>query len=277
MNFKEFFRIIIQSFYSVDLYMDVISKWQHWGLKFLLRFSVLITLIASIIIFTMIATIDFNNESVKSLLDNIPELKIYNDKASFVNPEIKSPVHIQPPKSVLNVIIIDLDTSDADKYKNDSLVVFVSDRIVFNLVQDTSMALPYKDLLFGTDVNIIDGAFLLKFLDEQQRKVLGIIIFVGIPLGSLVYFALTLLKVTFYSSIASLVSMIFKLNLTFKQLTRMGIIANIPSVIVSSISSILFFRSVGSDGDQFLVTSVGVIYFVGAIIIYLKKTIIEKN
>ena len=139
------------------------------------------------------------------------------------------------------------------------------------------MALPYKDLLFGTDVNIIDGAFLLKFLDEQQRKVLGIIIFVGIPLGSLVYFALTLLKVTFYSSIASLVSMIFKLNLTFKQLTRMGIIANIPSVIVSSISSILFFRSVGSDGDQFLVTSVGVIYFVGAIIIYLKKTIIEKN
>lgn len=277
MNLRSFFRIILLSFYSQDLYMSVVGKWKHWGLGFLLRFSILVTFIASLVLFTLIAMVDFNDDSVKEVLNNIPELRISNDNASFVNPEIKSPVNIKDANSNNNIIILDLDAKDADKYQNDNVIVFISDRIVLNLFQSSPAALAYKDLIDDDKINIVDGNFLLKFLNTQQKKLLEIILFVGVPLGSLIYFALTLLKVTFYASIASLFAMVFKLNLTFKQLTRTAIIANVPAVLVSSVFSIMFFRNAGSDIDQFIVSSVHLFYFIGAVLLYLKKTRIDTN
>jgi len=271
MKIKDFFRIILESFYSVDLYINVISKWQHWGLNFLIRFSFLVTLIASIFIFLIVANIDFNSDTAKSILSNIPELKISNNKASFVNPEIKSPIHIQPSKSVLNLIIIDLDTTDTEKYKNSAIVTFLADKIVANIIQDSSITLSYDELVDENENTIVDGDFILKFLNAQQKTLLSIIIFVGIPLGSLIYFALTILKLAFYSSIATLICLGFKLNLSFKQLTRLAIIANIPSVIVSSFFAVLFFQSGPSDAMQMITASTGIIYYVGAIALYLKR------
>ena len=270
MNLKNFFKIVSLSFYSPDLYISVIQKWQHWGLGFLLRFSILITFIASVILFALVFTVDFNSGSARSLINKIPELKITDGKAAFVDSEFVSPIHIRYPNSDQAVIILDLDSKSEAKYKQDVFVLFGSEMITLNVLEGSPVTLSYKDLLEGSDSNVVNADFLIEFLNNQQQNILGVIFFLGVPLGSLVYFVLTIFKVMFYASVASIAATLFKMNLSFKQLCRVAIISNAPAVFISSILTAVFFNSALSEVSQSIASSIHLFYFIGAVAIYLK-------
>lgn len=279
MNIKTFFKILFASFYSKELYISVFDNWKHWGLGFLIRFSVLVTFTASVIFYILISLTDFDSQNVHSLFNNIPEMNITDGKASFADKELKSPLIIKSTTNNQNIFIFDLDTNNSNKYQNQSLIAFVADKIVLNALQSSPISVTYEDLISGSKISSIDGAFLLNFLKDQQQKLLNIVLFVGVPLGSIIYFILTLLKASFFSSIAYIFSNIFRFNLSFKQLTRIAIITNVPSVLVSSVFSILLFNNIGSEFDQLIVNSVHLFYFIGSIILYLnyRKTLIQKH
>ena len=105
---------------------------------------------------------------------------------------------------------------------------------------------------------------------QNQKKILMMILVLGAPLGSLIYFVMTLFKSLFYSSLASIATGIFNLNLSFKQLTRIAIIANAPAFIISSVFLIFFFESNLTTLSQFIATTVYLLYFLGGIMICLK-------
>lgn len=278
MNIKTFFKILVASFYSKELYISVFDTWKHWGLGFLIRFSILITLIASIIFYILISLTDFNSHNVVSLFDNIPEMNITDGKASFADKGLSSPFLIKSNTNNQNIMIIDLDTNNSNKYQNQSFIVFVADKIVLNALQSSPISVTYEDIISESKVSSIDGKFLLNFLKDQQQKLLNIVLFVGVPFGSIIYFILTLLKASFFSSIAYVFSNIFRFNLSFKQLTRIAIITNVPSVLVSLLFSILLFNNIGSEFDQFIVNSVHLVYFIVSIVLYLnyRKTLLKK-
>ena len=266
MNLQKFFKILVLSFYAPSLYIAVASKWKHWGLGFLLRFSILVSFTTSRTLFILISMINFNQDSIRNLLNQIPEMKIYQDKASFLDESLKSPIYIGSSK---NMIVIDLDSKTAEKYPQ-NLLTFSGYEITLNIFKSSPFTISYNDFLEGRDVKIINTENLLAFLFEIKKKILGIILVLGISLGSIIYFVLSLIKSLFYASIASICAGLFKLNLDFKQLTRLAVMANAPSFIISTGFSILFFGNQITDIEQFLASSIYLLYFLGGIIICIK-------
>lgn len=271
MTIKNFFRIILLSFHSPQLYIDVLSKWKHWGLAFLLRFSILVTLVSSVALFSFISLIDFNSPSMHSLLSNIPEIKVVNGKGEFIDSNINSPLEIKSSDGSKTLIAIDLNKQSSEANTSDIPVLFTSNMISINFLNAAPLNLNYQDLFNDSKDNIINSELLINFLNAQQKNILGMILFLGVPLGSLVYFFLTLLKTGFYSSIAHIISTIFKLNLTFQQLTRVAIVANVPAVIISTVYVLIFFDSPLLQLDQYLIGLVHLFYFVGGIFSYIKE------
>ena len=82
MNLKIFLQIIILSFHSSHLYLDVAKKWKHWGLGFLIRFSILTGITISASLFILVAASNFNQLS--PILEQIPKLSIKNNINSIV-------------------------------------------------------------------------------------------------------------------------------------------------------------------------------------------------
>lgn len=267
MTLKNFFRVIILSFYSPNLYLEVAKKWKHWGLGFLLKFSILISLISSICLFIFVSNINFKNESFVSVIQQIPDMKIIEDKAVFVDENITSPIHVGPVK---NLLVVDLDAKTSEKYP-DTLITFTAYGIVMNLLDSSYFTISYKDFLMDQDEKIINTSSLISFMLESQKKLLAIIIILGVTLGSLVYFALTLFKTAFYASVASLCSGAFKFKLTFKQLLRLAIVANAPAFIISTMFVVIFFNSKIMGMSQFISTSLYLLYFMGGVLFYLKE------
>lgn len=239
MRIKDFLHIIILSFYSRNLYANVVNKWNHWGLGFLLRFSTLVAFIISILLFTIIAAADFKDLS--PLLEQIPELKIENDQASLIDKTAKLPLKINPTNSNKEIIIIDLSITDAHKYQQ-NIVVFTKDRIAFNFTGAGDFSVSYHDLFQNNNIKIVNSTNLINLLEINQKKLLGIILILGVPIGSLLYFLVTLLKSILYAFPTSVLARILNYDLSFKQLTRLAIITNAPAVIIASLIMLLFWN-----------------------------------
>lgn len=268
MTLKNFFKIILLSFYSPDLYLEVAKKWQHWGLGFLLRFSILISLVTSLCLFIFISMIDLKGEVFTSLLKQIPEIRIDQNKAIFIDDSLKSPIYLGPNQ---NMMVIDLDAKTSEKYPQ-NILAFTAYGITVNPVGSSPFNLSYNDFLAEQNTQIINSESLLVFMLNAKEKLLVMIAILGVSLGSLIYFVITLLKTVFYSSLASICAGIFKLNLTFKQLTRIAIIANAPAFIISSIFFLFFFNSSLENISELIATTVYLLYFMGGVM-----TIYAKN
>ncbi|MCT4635807.1 MAG: DUF1189 domain-containing protein [Rickettsiales bacterium] len=270
MTLKNFFRIIILSFYSPNLYIEVAKKWKHWGLGFLLKFSILISLISSICLFIFVSNINFKNQDFVSFIQQIPEMKIIEDRAVFVDENITSPIYVGPVK---NFLVVDLDARTSEKYP-DTLIAFTAYGMVMNLLDSSYFTISYNDFLMDQDEKIINTSSLISFMLKTQKKLLAIIIILGVTSGSLIYFAITLFKTAFYASVASLCSGAFKFKLTFKQLLRLAIIANAPAFIISTVFMLIFFNSKIMAMSEFISTTLYLLYFMGGILFYLKS---QKN
>ncbi len=276
MTLKQFFQIIILSFYSSGLYLNVTKKWQHWGLGFLLRFSILVAIITSIVSLIFVASFDFSNSSLTPLINQIPELKIENDKASLVDDKTILPLQIQYPGTNKVVVIIDLSIDSADKYQQD-VVVFTSDRVAFNFVASTNaIAISYHDLLLGSSITSITPQNLISILTANQQKIIGIILFLGVPVGSLIYFLLTLLRSLFYAAMAGVMVRLLNFNLDYKQLVRLAIIANVPTVILTTMLSLIFFATSFAYYIQFITDSLYLGYFMWVVMLCGRKTASPK-
>ena len=266
MSFQNFWRILILSFYSPALYVMVAEKWRHWGLGFLIRLSTLVATISSIVLFISISSFDFNNPIVTDLLDQIPELKIEKNIAHLVDDKIKLPLRIKWLKANQDIIIVDLSITDAENY-NQNVVVFTSDRISFNLINSSSIALPYADLLNNTNIDLLNTVNLITLLNEGKKRILSILLFLGIPVGSLLCFILALIRAVFYSSVANIVMRIFNSKLDFKRLIRLAVIANAPSMITSMIISVLFIEKSIDPVVQSIIGGLYIFYFIMAIMV----------
>lgn len=267
MTLKNFFRVILLSFYSPNLYMEVAKKWKHWGLGFLLRFSILVSVVASICLFVFVSEINFKSEAFASIVQQIPDMQITDSKASFIDESIKSPIHVGPIK---NLLVVDLDAKTSEKYP-DTLIAFTAYGMVMNLLDSSHFTISYNDFLENQDEKIISAASLISFMLESQKKVLSMIVILGVTLGSLVYFAMTLFKVAFYAAVASLCSGAFKFKLTFQQFLRMAIIANAPAFILSSVFIVIFFNSTIIGMSQFISTTLYLFYFLGGVLFCIRS------
>jgi len=260
MNIKRFLQIIILSFHSSHLYLDVAKKWKHWGLGFLIRFSILTSITISVLLFILIAAANFNQLS--PILEQIPKLIIKNDKASLVEPNIELPLHIKAPGADKDLIIIDLSILDAKKY-HQNIIVFTEDRIAFNLIDSGNFAITYKDLLHGSNISVIDEKNLMTIIQENKKKFLGTILILGVPIISLIYFVLTLLKASMYAFFASALSKLLKYNLNFQQLTRLAIMVNTPASIISAALVLMFFNtSLFNNVSTFIIGNIYLFYFI---------------
>lgn len=266
MNLRTFFKIITLSFYSPSLYINIAKKWQHWGLGFLIRFSILVSLMASLSLFAFISMIDFRGEMITAFINTIPELNINQSKANFVDQNLKSPIYLG---STQNLFVIDLDAKTAEKYP-EYLITFTAYGVTLNLLETSPINLSYNEIIGKNDTKLINSESLTTLLIKNQKKFLLMIIVLGIPFGSLIYFIITLLKAGFYSSIASICTNIFSFNMTFKQLTRLAIIANAPAFIISNIIVLLLFSS-NLNLSQFIATSIYLFYFLGGTISFIKS------
>ena len=271
MTLRQFFQIIILSFYSPGLYLSVAQKWRHWGLGFLLRFSILVAIITSIISFIFVASFDFSNSSLTPIINQIPELNIANDKASLVDDKISLPFMIKYPGTDKTIIIVDLSIDSADKYQQD-VVVFTKDRVAFNFIASpNAIAIPYHDLLLGSSIKSITPQNLISILTTNQQKIIGMIMFLGIPVGSLIYFLLTLLRSLFYAAMATLMVKLLNFNLDYKQLVRLAIIANVPTVILTSLLSLIFFATSFAYYIQFVTDSLYLGYYMWMVMLCGRK------
>ena len=265
MTLKNFYQIIISSFYSPTLYLTVAQKWRHWGLGFLLRFSILLAVISSIMLFISIASMDIaNSSSFASLINQIPELKIEKGKASIVNEQIKLPLQIKFLNNNINIITVDLNITDAERYPRD-MIIFTSDRVTFNFVEAANISILYDNLFKDKETQIITPESILTLLTVYQKKLLGIIFILGIPVGSLFYFLLILLKSFFYASLASIITKLVNYNLNLQQIVRLAIIVNAPFTIISTLLLFLFFGTNFSSIAEYISNCVYLFYLVFAI------------
>ena len=267
MNFRSFWQIVTLSFYSPELYLTVARKWQHWGLGFLLRLSMLVATISSVLLFILLSSFDFSDLKLAPLFDQIPEIRIEKNLASLVDEKIKLPLRLKLPNIDQEIVIFDFSITDAEQYKQ-NIIVFTKDRIAFNFLNSPSFAVSYQE--FDGKLQLINGEYLIKFLNEVKKSLLGMILFLGIPVGSLVCFFFNLFKSLFYASIAHIIIRISGGNLDFKQLTRIAVIANGPAIIISIALSLLFFATPVASIAQAVANSLYVFYFVFAVVICKK-------
>lgn len=268
MSLKKFWKIFLLSFYSKDLYIAVSEAWQNWGLKYLLNLTIFLTFITNSIFFINLYFFNFNGAEVTKLLDQMPVFTITNNEAKANDSNIKYPVRI---KSDLNsnqdVLIIDLNIQEADQYKQNA-IVFTKDRIVFSFVDNPSFDISYNDL-FGKNAKIeINTKSIIEILESLRKKMLGILLILGIPLGSLIMFAALFIKALFYASVANLFLQFSNSSWSIKKLTRIAIVSNTPALIISVIFTTMFFQYSLTGTAQFLIGSIFMIYFAFAIISY---------
>lgn len=266
MSWKMFFKILFLSFYSRRFYMEVIAKWKHWGLGFLLRLSMLITFIVAIILFGLISTIDFRGDAIQNIVKQIPEIEITESKANFVNKDTKSPVHIGANS---NFIVVDLDNSSIERY-SDYILVFNAYGITLNAFESSPLTVSYQDLLKNNESKIINDISLTSFLTKGQLYALIVILLVGFSLGTLVYFLLALLQVMFYASIAFIFANILKYKLNLKQLSRIAVIVYAPAIIISNILVLVCFLFGLAQDSQFIFNVTYLLYFTSIISAYTK-------
>lgn len=260
MNFKNFWKITILSFHSSNLYLTIAYKWKHWGLNFLLKFSIFLSTIASIILFILISSINF--DQLSPILEQIPELVIENNQASFSDNSLKSPIYIKLSGSTNDVIIIDLNITEATKYQQ-NIIAFTKDRIAFNMIDSGNFSITYDKLLLGSDIKVINSQNLFNMIQNIKNKLLGSILILGVPLISLIYFTLTLLKATIYAFFATALSKILKYNLNFKQITRLAIIANAPAALISTALILIFFNTgLFNMAASIIIDNIYLFYFV---------------
>lgn len=270
MNLKTFWRIFTLSFYSPELYIAIASKWKHWGLNFLLKLSILMATIYSISLFLFIYSFNLNEPILKDFLSQIPDLKIENNLAEFVDDSLKSPIRIKLNDNARDLIIVDLAITESNKYSYNGMI-FTKDRIDFNFNDASIFSIHYKDLLKIYNIKVLNEESIISLLTEGKKRVLGTLLCLGIPVGSFLCFILTLMKSLFYASVASVVMKIIGGNLNFKQLTRIAIISQTPAIIFTMLSSMLLFR-IGLDSViQSVMGAIYIFYFVSAVLLCNKK------
>ncbi len=151
-----------------------------------------------------------------------------------------------------------------------------ADSIKFELFCD---AIPFKPshtgvvaIKPGSTTKILNEENWLELLKNNQKKLLGIILILGFPIGSLLYFIITLLKSVFYAYSASILAKILNYNLNFKQLTRLAIIVNAPATIISTFIILLFFGAGASSNiSQIIAGNIYLFYFVFVFILCGKQ------
>lgn len=261
MKLIEFFRIIKLSFYSPSVYLAVANNWKHWGLGFLLRFSILVSIITSISLLIVVSSVDFKSAPISSIIEQIPDMNVIENKVSFVNQDLKSPITIA---NNISPIIVDLEAKSIEAH-SENFVVFTPYGITLNIIEANPFSISYADFLQEANATLVNSDSITSFLIKNQRKILVMILLLGVSFGSLVYFILTLLKILFYSSMASIFATLFKLNLDFKQLTRLAVIANAPAFILSTIFMLVFYSNKLADLEQIIATSLYLLYFIFAV------------
>lgn len=266
MSLKIFFKIIALSFYSPTFYRAVALSWKHWGLGFLIRFSILVSLFVSISVFVFISSIDFQNDSMQNFMSLIPQIKVVDGKAQYIDANLKSPLYIGQK----NFLVLDLDSNASDKY-SDFSIIFAADYIKVNFLDSSNFIINYNSLLKNDNQKIITPETLASVLIDYQKIILVWIMIIGVPVGSVIYFILTLLRVGFYSLVANFFIESFGVNLKFKSLMRVAIIANVPSFLLSNVLIVLLGTSLAIS-NQWIITIIYLLYFLGAILICSKKT-----
>lgn len=262
MDLKKFFQIVLLSFYSPALYIEISQKWRYWGFNYLLKLSILITFVSSIALSILIISFNVDNPVIISLLSKIPELKIEKNIAHFVDDSLKSPIRIKAPNNSQDLIIVDLDIAEAKNYNQDA-IIFTSDRLSFNL-EGSSVEIFYKDLLNELNISVLNTENIIRIFNESKKKLYSAILFLGVPVGSLIFFVIMLLKATFYSSIAGVIMKIMNSRLDFKTLTRIAIVSLTPSVIISTTISLLFIQGIFNPIVQSIVSYIYMFYFISA-------------
>jgi hypothetical protein len=261
MTLRNFLQIIILSFYSSELYINVSRKWRHWGLNFLLKFSIFSALVFSLTLFVVVASFDVNSVFMP-LVKQIPNITIDKDQAFIVDKEIKMPMHLNFSDSDKVSMIVDLDITDANKYQQNA-IVFTKDRISVNLLGASNFAVSYKDL----QMHELNSDAVMKFFADCKSKALGAILTLGCTLGSFFLFFANLIKSLFYAALASTLLKLTSNALNFKQILRLAIVANAPASLISSILLMLFFNSGLLVIMQPIADAVYVLYFSWAVII----------
>ncbi len=260
MNIKDFFRIFLLSFYSSTLYINVACKWRNWGLKFLLQLSIFISITSTFILLLILYSINFKDLGL-DIEKKFPQLNIENNIASFKD-ELKSPVKIKNNNQ--DVIIVDLDINDSINYNN-AIMVFTKDKLEINLFKNKIYSLNYEELSKITKVKIIDGDLIIELAEIGKRYSIMFLWLVGIPLGSLIYFGLSLLKSGFYAMLASVIFKFSNNSLSFKQLFRLANIVQAPAAIFSVLSPFLLVIFGPNSLIQNILSSLYIVYFLYAI------------
>ncbi len=266
MLLKNFWKILYLSFYSRQLYLTVSGVWQHWGMKYLLNLAIVLTVLTNGIFFINLYRFNFNEPSIIKLLDQVPKFTVTNNEAKANDESIKYPVRIKSENSDnRDVLIIDLSTSEADQYKQ-NVVVLTKNKIAFNFIDNPSFDISYNDL-FGTNNKVqVNTESIITTLELLRKKTLGVLLILGIPLGSLIMFIALFIKAIFYAFVANIFLRFSHRDWGIKKLTRLAIVSNTPALIVSVLFTTMFFEYSLTPAAQFFVAGIFMLYFAFAII-----------
>lgn len=268
MTIKRFFQLLLLSLYSREFYSHVGFQWKNWGLAFLLRFSFLIGILTSIILFIFLLL--FNPNDFTSVLEEMPTLKIINGQAEInINDSNKNFI-IKYPNTQTAIIAIDLDNKENSNFKNVP-VVFKKDKIILNIAANNEFVILYTDLSKSENIEEINSYTIITTLSKIKAKLLGAIIFLSVPVMSIIFFVTTILNCLFYAALATLfIRFILQINTNIKQLSRLAIVASTPALIFT-IPIFIIFRFAGFLNPSKISEIIFLIYFSWSISILVKE------
>lgn len=271
MNFRQFWRIFALSFHSPSLYLAVANNWKHWGLRYLLQLSIILSILYVTILFLIVFSFDPEKGRVAELLKQIPEIDISNKNATFVDENLNSIQNIQ----LKDTIFITIDfTIENPNNKHTTIFSFNKSKITMNFA-GLREEIFYEEIAKTFKLSILDHQAWITLINYLKLKILPSLIILGITCGSLILFFISACSSLFYACFAKIILSFTKSDMDLKSLFRLANIAHGPEKLLSAIALIPIIFNKSSDLILTIASYSYLFYFVSSIV--LNQRISSKN
>jgi hypothetical protein len=274
---------VFLSFFSPDLYRDVVQNWRGVGFLYLFLLIALTWALQAVKLQNDVAR--FIDQYAVTTIQQFPKVRIEKGELSFDKP---SPYYV---KNTNGKPLIVFDTSNLSDLKNpetgkpllpnaeslgplepptvdypDPLIIATKKEIIF---WDGKQA--KVNPLNGVDKVEVDQSTINSFVDAF-RKWIGIVVYIVlVPM----LFVIHIIWVLFYGLVAKIIANMMKIELNYAQLVRLSVIAITPTIVIDTVLRLLGAMSAtttGASTDVILIPSIGPLWpwiAVGITLIYL--------
>lgn len=213
---------IIKSFYSRDLYRDVV---QNWGFGVVLYLLLLLTLCWGILAIPMQKNVELGYTSFSDkLFPQIPVMEIKNGELK--TPENR-PYVITDPHNKQVLAIIDTSGKYQNLDKTTASLLLTKHAVYYQ--NDAKME---KMRNFSADLNLDIKPQNVKSISDRFVHWAWLLFLPALILLTFIY---RIIEAALYAILGEIFSMIAKISLTYGEVFRLSIFAMTPAIIISTI------------------------------------------